>query len=135
VITEVALAPANLSDKALAPEVLEGTSGWALGDRNYWSPELREELSQQGLALLAPPKKRSMDDRFSWSPWLTQKRRRIETVIGQLVGRYHVKRTWARDGWHLLSRIFRKVLSHTIAVFLNLQRGGEPLQFDKLITH
>jgi hypothetical protein len=29
------------------------------------------------------------------------KRRRVETVIGQLTGRYHLKRVWARDGWDL----------------------------------
>jgi hypothetical protein len=135
VITEVALAPANLSDKRMAPEVLAGATGWALGDRNYWSPDLQEELRAQGIELLAPPKRRSPDRQGSWSRWLTQKRRRIETVIGQLVGRYHAKRTWARDLWHLLTRIYRKVLSHTVAVFLNLQRGGEPLQFDKLLAH
>ncbi|MBI1743833.1 IS982 family transposase, partial [Candidatus Acetothermia bacterium] len=70
-----------------------------------------------------------------WTHWLTQVRRRIETVIGQLVERYRAKRTWARDLWHLGSRIFRKVVSHTIAVWLSLQRGGEPLQFDHLLAH
>ena len=135
VISEVALAPANVSDVAMAPEVLEGVTGWTLGDRNYWSPELRTQLKTRGLALLSPPKHRSMDDQFPWSKWLTQKRRRIETVIGQLVGRYHAKRTWARDLWQLLSRVFRKVLSHTLAVFISLQNGGEPLQFDHLISH
>ena len=56
-------------------------------------------------------------------------------MIGQLVERYRAKRTWARDLWHLLSRIYRKVLSHTVAVYLNLWRGREPLQFDKLLAH
>lgn len=135
VITQVELAPANVSDKAMAPKVLEGASGWALGDRNYWSPQLRDDLREAGVALLAPPKNRSLKTAECWSKWLTQKRRRIETVIGQLVGRYHAKRTWARDVWHLLSRIFRKVLSHTIAAYLHFQRGGELLQFDKLLTH
>lgn len=136
IITEVGLAPANISDVTMTPELLEGAAGWALADRNYWSPQLREGLRSQGLALLTPPKTRSIDDRFPhhWSKWLTRKRRRIETVIGQLVGRFHAKRTLARDIWHLLSRIWRKVLSHTIATFLTSQQGGQPLQFDKLIT-
>lgn len=135
VITEVGLAPANVSDTAMAPDVLEGACGWALGDRNYWSPSLQERCRQQGLALLTPPKTRSLDERFPWSKWLTQKRRRIETVIGQLVGRFQAKRTWARDLGHLLSRVFRKVLSHTVAAFLSFQHGGNLLQFDTLITH
>jgi hypothetical protein len=45
---------------------------------------------------------------------LVQARRRIETVIGQLVERYHAKWVWARDAWHLWSRWQRKLLSHTL---------------------
>jgi hypothetical protein len=33
-----------------------------------------------------------------------QRCRRVETVLGQLVERYHAKRVWARDAWHLWSR-------------------------------
>jgi hypothetical protein len=40
----------------------------------------------------------------------------METMIGQLVERYHAKRVWARDGWHLWSRWQRKLLSHIIDV-------------------
>ncbi len=35
VISEVALAPAK--DLEMVSEPLEGVSGWASGDRNYWS--------------------------------------------------------------------------------------------------
>ncbi len=62
------------------------------------------------------------------------KRRRIETVLGQLVERYRIKRVWARDAWHLWSRWLRTVVSHTLAVLLCQQRGMSPLQFDKLLT-
>jgi hypothetical protein len=44
-------------------------------------------------------------------------------VIGQLTGRYHLKRVWAGDGWHLWSRWQRKLLSHTLAVYLCQQAG------------
>jgi hypothetical protein len=54
-------------------------------------------------------------------------------VAAQLVERYHLKRLWARDTWHLTSRVLRKVLSHTSAVFLCLQRGHAPLQFAQLL--
>jgi hypothetical protein len=39
-------------------------------------------------------------------------------VIGQPVERHHAKRVWARDAWHLWSRWQRKLLSHTLAVYL-----------------
>jgi hypothetical protein len=41
----------------------------------------------------------------------------IDTVFGQLVNRCQAKRVWAKDIWHLHSRLLRKVLGHTI-VFL-----------------
>ncbi len=136
VITAVALAPAHTADVEVASEVLAGARGWTLGDRNYWSPQRQAQLRErQGVVLLAPPRHRGRDAQAGWSRGLTRKRRRIETVIGQLVERFHAKRTWARDVWHLLTRVFRKILSHTVAVFLNVQRGGEPLQFDKLLAH
>jgi hypothetical protein len=58
----------------------------------------------------------------------------IETAFGQLAERYRVKRTWARDLWHLSHRVIRKVLSHTVAVWLNLTAGRRALDFDGLVT-
>jgi hypothetical protein len=37
----------------LAEELLEDAKGWALGDRNFWSPDLAERLGDEGLRLLA----------------------------------------------------------------------------------
>jgi hypothetical protein len=48
VITAAALAPADAADLALAPELLAGQRGWALGDGAYWSPRLREDPAVQG---------------------------------------------------------------------------------------
>jgi len=47
------------------------------------------------------------------------------TARDQLVGRYDLKRVWARDRWHLTARWLRKLLSHTIGVHL-CQRQGLP---------
>jgi hypothetical protein len=52
---------------------------------------------------------------------LTGKRRLIETVAGQLEQRFKIKTTFARDLWHLLNRIIRKILSHTVGVLLNMR--------------
>ena len=38
VITAAVLAPANEADLAVAPQLLAGLAGWALGDKGYWSP-------------------------------------------------------------------------------------------------
>jgi hypothetical protein len=50
------------------------------------------------------------------------------------VERYSVKRVWARDPWHLASRLLRKVLSHTVDFLLNHLLGNRPLQLAKLLS-
>lgn len=136
VIAGFDLAPANASDLSVAPLVLAHARGFALGDRAYWSPELHRQLLRDGLALLAPFRMRSHErrhERTPWPAWLVVRRRRIETVLAQLVERYHVKRTWARDLWHLASRWLRKVLSHTTAMLLCQQHGLGSLHFAALV--
>ena len=59
-------------------------------------------------------------------------RYRPETVNGRSADRYRAKRTWARDLWHLTSRITRKVLSHTAMVWLARHHGHHTLSFDNL---
>jgi Transposase DDE domain len=133
VLTAVSIAPANVHDRDLVPELVEGATGQVLGDRNYWDPKLSAELAPAGIALLAPFKKRASDPDPLGSRLLGRVRWRIEMVAAQLVDRFHLKRIWARDRWHLTSRVLRKVLSHTIAVCLCLERGYPPLQFDRLL--
>jgi hypothetical protein len=53
VIAQFCLAPANVHELAVVPE-LATTMGWLVGDRNYWQPTLRAEWQARGLALLAP---------------------------------------------------------------------------------
>ena len=62
-------------------------------------------------------------------------RRRIETVIGQLAERFHIERVWARDLWHLTGRMARKILAHTLGIFVNRSLGRPDLQFDGLLTN
>lgn len=134
VITAFDLAPANTSDLAVAPLLLEHAHGFALGDRGYWSPQLRADLLRYGVSLLAPFQTAKYEQ-TPWPRWLVLKRRRIETVLAQLVERYSSKRTWARDLWHLASRWLRKILSHTVAVLLCQHHGLGSLSFQQLITN
>jgi hypothetical protein len=120
----------------VAEELLEGAKGWALGDRNYWSPQLTERLGERGLDLLAPYKSKK-GEKEPWPRWLTQKRRRIETVISQLVERYRAKKVRARDRWHLTSRWLRKILSHTMSFYFCQAGGGyssSSLRFSELLA-
>lgn len=133
VITHISVAPANVHELHLLPEIVEGTSGLLVGDRNYHSPTAKEELARMGVELVAPCSSRKRDPNPRWSALLSRVRYRIDTVFSQLTGRYCIKRVWARDLWHLTSRLLRKVLSHTVAFLLNHRMGNQPLQLSKLL--
>ena len=75
------------------------------------------------------------DSRAPWIiPQLTRTRRLVETVIGQLTEQFHFEKIRARDGWHLTSRIARKILAHTLGIFMNRQIARSDLQFESLIA-
>ena len=134
VIVGFSVAPANIHDTAIAPELTSGRLGTVLGDRNYWSPRLTEELATQKIDLVAHFKSAKHDPAPKTSAFLARFRYRIETVFSQLVDRYHIKRVGTKDLWHLNSRLLRKALSHTIALMLNQDQGNPPLQISKLLS-
>jgi hypothetical protein len=133
VITRLSVAPGNAHELSAVPELTEHTSGLLVGDRNYHSPNTREELADIGIELLAPYPSKKRDPAPRRSALLSRFRYRIDTVFSQLTERYSIKRVWARDMWHLTSRLLRKVLSHTIAFLLNHRIGNPPLQLSKLL--
>ena len=99
-IAQATLAPADAHDRWVAEyDFLEGVreGSFVLGDTNYWSPVLGGALSGYGVSLIAPKKTPNKRQRHPWPRWLTNARRRIETVISQLVERYGAKRVRARD--------------------------------------
>ena len=118
----------------MLPEIVEGTSGLLIGDRNYRSPKTNEELAGIGVELLAPYSSKKRDPTPKRSAFLSRLRYRIGTVFSQLSARYSIKRVWARDLRHLASGLVRKVLSHTVAFLLNHQMGNQPLQLSKLLV-
>jgi hypothetical protein len=135
VITRISVAPANVHELSVLPEIAEFSSGLLIGDRNYHSPKTTEELAGMGVELLAPYSSKKRDPAPTKSALLSRFRYRIDTVFSQLTERYCLKRVWARDMWHLVSRLLRKVLSHTIAFLLNHKLlGNPPLQLSKLLV-
>jgi Transposase DDE domain len=135
VITRFAVCAAEVSDLAVLEELTDQTKGSCLADRNYWKPQLHEQLAEQGVEMLVPFKKASHDPAPERSHRISSIRYRIETVFSQLCERFSIKRVWARDMWHLSSRLLRKVLAHTIGVLLNRAEGNEPLRLAELLAH
>lgn len=134
VIAACSLAPANESDLAVLPELVAGSGGFAVADRNSWSPRLTEDLEAMGVVLLAPYRSAKQDPAPARSRLRSRLRSRIDTTFGQLVERFEAERVWARDLWHLGSRLLRQVLSHTIAVLLTHQLGHPPLPLAALLA-
>jgi hypothetical protein len=61
-------------------------------------------------------------------------RKVVETVGSQLTEHFAVARIRVHDLWHFQHRLIRKILAHTVGVFLNLQMGRQPLDLDGILT-
>jgi hypothetical protein len=130
------LAPANVHDIHMLRELTETDSGLLLGDRAYLSEALRQELLEKQALELSVPTKYGKASQLDSLQLRVRKRirRLIETVGSQLTHYFAIKRVWARDLWHLTSRVCRKVLAHTFSVILCLNNDLRPLSFCKLVT-
>ena len=87
VILAYQLASARVNEKAVLPELGLPVGSVGIGDRNFWSPELRDRLAAGGVALLAPYYHKSRDPDRARSAELSAVRYRVETVNGQLAER------------------------------------------------
>ena len=134
VILAYQLAPADAAETEVIGEVVPTPPGVGLGDRNSWSPALQAAFQAVGGGLVAPFKTARYDPDPRRSHGLLKLRRRIEHAIGQLVERFDCRRIRIREIWHLEHRLVRKILSHTVAIWLNVREGHEPLQFDRLVA-
>ena len=140
IIVKADVCGANVHDTHLAERLLEGMGrGWVLADRNYWSPELREQLHdvEGGPMLMARFKRKNETEKergLVWPRWLSAKRQKIESVFSQLVSRFNMKRVRTKDAWHFSSRFMRKILSHTMAVVFCRREGLPPTRFWQLLT-
>jgi len=135
VVLAYELAPARAADAAVLAELAPPEGSTGIADRGYGGAPLRQQMAEAGVRLLAPPRRKKDDkpgDRRRAAA-LASVRYRVETANGQLAGRYNVKRTWARDLWHLCHRVVRKVLSHTALAWLCFHARLPPLSFDRLI--
>jgi hypothetical protein len=130
------LTSANVHDINMVEEMTDADRGLLLADRAYLSQPLKQQLlEKQGLELSVPTK---YGEPTPLAPkqlrFRKHIRRLIETVGNQLINNLHMKKIWARDLWHLTSRICRKILAHMFCVFFCLREGIKPLSFAKLLT-
>ena len=137
-IVQFPLLPARPHEVNFLGDLLEGFGGGTAPADKGFIDAFRQALLQERQAVLVVTLRRKG---MAPSPHpgsvlrcCTRLRKRVETVGSHLVERFAVARLRAHDLWHYSHRLIRKVLSHTVAVFLNLRLGREPLDLDGLVT-
>lgn len=134
IICGYTFAAANVDERDVLPEMVDGLRGLLIGDKGYIRPSLKQELRQQGIDLQTPLRKNMHDTRpKAFVGQLMSTRRLVETVIGQLTERFHIEKIRARDTWHLTNRFIRKLLAHTMGCFLGKLVGNPTLLFESLV--
>lgn len=91
-------AAARVSAKAVLPELGLPVGSTGIGDRNYWSPELRARLAAGGVTLLAPYYRKSKEPDRRRAAQLSAVRYRVETSNGQRAERYGIDRAVLQPG-------------------------------------
>ena len=136
IISDIVVAPANIDEREAIFEMSPGIPSLLLGDKGYICNDVKkEDLTNEGINLQTPLKTNMKDDRHPLEvKEMNKQRRLIETVIGQLSERFKIEKIRARDIWHLTVRIYRKILAHTVAIFINKMTGNDNLKFDKILT-
>ncbi len=130
------LLPARPHDVQLTDELVADFAGVVPADKGFIDAVRQALLEERhGVTLVTPPRKR-MQPRFA--PAMLKRcarwRKRVETVGSHLTERFAVTRIRVRDLWHFQHRLIRKILGHTVGVFLNLQLGRKPLDLDGLVA-
>ncbi|MFA7269407.1 MAG: transposase [Sterolibacterium sp.] len=136
VISDIALVVANVDERdAIGDLLLDDISGLLLGDKGFIRPILKEDLAQQAIDLQTPLRDNMRETRSKgFRNWMMAQRHLVETVIGQLAERFAIEANRARDLWHLLSRLYRKVAAHTLCILINRSLGRPDLAFDGLVV-
>ena len=92
------------------------------------SSDLSEYCFKRCIDLQTPLRKNMLENRpISVINRLKNARGDIETVIGQLSGRFNMQKLRARDLWHLSYRFMRKILAYNFCFVINKQLGNPPL--------
>ena len=138
-ITFAGLLPARPHDVNFTAELAAGGQ-IVLGDKGFLDPFRQTLLEDRYGTRLIVPKRKNMKEEIDHSDKPTSKffrkvRKVVETVGSHLTERFNLNKIRVRDLWHFQSRLIRKILAHTVAVFLNLQLGRKPLDLDGLVLN
>ena len=135
-ITYYPLLPARPHDIQFLTELVENFAGLVPADKGFIDALRHAWLNDHQAVQVVTPARQGMVE--THHPRLLNAcrrlRKRIETVGSQLTERFAINRIRVRDLWHFQHRLIRKILAHTIGVFLNLLAGQKPLDLDGLLA-
>ena len=140
-ITSAVLLNARAHDVNYLEELVDGFSQTILGDKGFIEP-FREMLlaDRYGTQLIVPKRKNMKTTEVTPLEKMRAKaarkiRKVVETVNSHLTERMNMAKIRVHDLWHFQSRVIRKILAHTVVVFLNLKLKRDPLDLDGLVLN
>mgnify|MGYP002084285382 FL=1 len=135
VITDITTTSANIDERDSLWDVIKEIEGMIIADNGLIGKDYHELRQHTGIDLQTAVRSNMQEPRGEkFVKWLISTRRLVETVIGQLTERFNIEKVRAHKIWYFTNRIARKILAHTVCVFVNKQLGNPPLQFDSLIS-
>jgi hypothetical protein len=92
-------------------------------------------LKRHGITVVTPIRKNMQTDLpKALLKFCKYVRKFVETIGSHLTERCEVDKIRVHDLWHFQHRLIRKILAHTVCVFLNLTSGRPPLDLDGLVS-
>src|SRR6266498_2119396 len=116
--------------------LLEGFEGIAPADKGFIDQYRQSLLLDQYRILVVTPARKNMPTNLPKQLLRFCKRIRkfVETVGSHLTERFQVDQIRVHDLWHFQHPLIRKILAHTVCVFLNLMFHRPPLDLDGLVS-
>ncbi len=135
-ITHFPLLAARPHDVNHTNALVEGFAGLCPADKGFIDPFRQPLLLDRYGVKIVTPAKSNMAEQHprSLRRFCSRIRKVVETVGSHLTERFAVNAIRGHDLWHFQHRLIRKVLAHTVMVFLNLQLGRDPLDLDGLVS-
>jgi hypothetical protein len=135
-ITHYPLLPARPHDIRLLADLVEGFAGLVPADKGFIDAFRLALLAERHGVLVVTPPRHGMTSAhrptlLKFCAWI---RKEVETVGAHLTERFAIARIRVHDLWHFHHRLIRKILAHTVGVFLNLQLRRSPLDLDGLVS-
>jgi Transposase DDE domain len=129
------LLPARPHDIQLLDDLVEGFAGVVPADKGFIDASRQAVLAerQRVVVVTAPRKRMTTPHSPIFLKVCARLRKGIETVGSHLTERFAIARLRVHNLWHFQHRLIRKVLAHTVGVFVNLQLGRPPLDLDGLV--